>query len=77
MRTRRIKIMNDTTVLKEKMQEIYGNEYSLLSTEYVNARDKVEIKHNSCGTIFNMRVDAFFRKTKTTMPQQRMYKTKN
>ena len=54
--------MNDTTVLKEKMREMYGNEYSLLSTEYVNARDKAEIKHNSSGIIFNMRVAAFFGK---------------
>lgn len=66
--------MNDTTVLKEKMREMYGNEYSLLSTEYVNARDKVEIKHNSCGTIFNMRVDAFFGKQRQQCPNKECIK---
>ena len=69
-----IKTMNDTIKLKEKMKEMYGNEYSLLSTEYANARDKIEIKHNSCGTIFNMRVDAFFGKQKQQCPNKECVK---
>lgn len=54
--------------LKEKMEYLYGDEYTLLSTEYINARTKIKIKHNVCGTIFEMRVDAFFGKQKQQCP---------
>ena len=47
--------------LKDKLFAICGNEYSLLSTDYVNMRTKVKMRHNVCGTIFEVRPDAFFR----------------
>lgn len=60
---------------EEKIQEMkdfislnYKDEYSLLSTEYKNAREKVIIKHNTCNTIFSMRYDAFFGKQRQQCP---------
>lgn len=47
--------------LKNKMYNICGNEYTLLSTEYINARTKIKVRHNTCGTVFEVRPDAFFR----------------
>lgn len=47
--------------LKEKMYEKCGDEYELISKEYVNMRTKIKVKHNVCGTVFEVRPDAFFR----------------
>ena len=44
---------------KEEMKKKCGDEYSLLSTEYINMRTKIEIRHNVCGTTFQIRPDAF------------------
>ena len=52
--------------LKQKMADLYGEEYYLLSTKYVNMRTKIKIKHNKCGTIFEVRPDAFFRQRNPT-----------
>ena len=46
--------------LKEKMYEKCGDEYELISKEYVNMRTKIKVKHNVCGTVFEVRPDAFF-----------------
>lgn len=51
---------------KEEMKKKCGDEYSLLSTEYINMRTKIEIRHNVCGTIFQIRPDAFFREKHPT-----------
>ena len=68
---RRIAIKKDKlTQLKKEIENLYQDEYSLLSTEYINARTKLKFKHNLCGTIFDMRADAFFGKQKQQCPNK-------
>lgn len=61
--------------LKQKMTNLCGEEYSLLSTEFINMRTKIKIKHNKCGTVFEIRPDAFFRqKNPTRCPNKKCVK---
>lgn len=55
-------------LFKEKIKELYGEEYSLLSQKYINAKTKLKFIHNECGTVFEMRPDAFFGKQKQQCP---------
>ena len=72
---RRIAIKKDKlTQLKKEIENLYQDEYSLLSTEYINARTKLKFKHNLCGTIFDMRADAFFGKQKQQCPNKECVK---
>lgn len=41
-------LYQDTETYREKIEELYGNEYSLLS-EYKKANKMVKIRHNVCG----------------------------
>lgn len=43
----------NTQTFKLKIKNLVGNEYTLLSN-YVNAKTKVEIKHNKCGNIYKV-----------------------
>lgn len=38
---------------KKEVFDLVGNEYTVVG-EYINAKTKINIKHNICGTIFNM-----------------------
>lgn len=51
------KVMNkDTSYFKNQLKEIYNDEYTCLG-EYVGAKIKVSIKHNTCGNIFEVTPD--------------------
>ena len=39
-------------IFKEKVKDMYGDEYSVISKEYVNSKTKIEMKHNTCGNIY-------------------------
>jgi len=41
--------MKDTTIFKKQIEEKYPNEYTILG-EYVNNRVKILVRHNKCGT---------------------------
>ena len=41
--------------LKDKVYKLTGNEYTIISTEYVNSQTKITFKHNKCGKTFEMR----------------------
>ena len=40
----------------ELVKQTYGNEFEILS-EYTGPRNKITIKHNVCGNIFEKRTD--------------------
>lgn len=45
---------------KEDVYEVFGNEYTVIG-EYTNARDKIEICHNICNTVFFTPAGRFLR----------------
>ena len=45
--------------IKEKISQIDGGEYKLLSSEYNNNKEKLKIKHLICGETFEVRGDNF------------------
>mgnify|MGYP005756758865 CR=1 FL=1 len=44
---------------KKDFYSLVGDEYSILSTEYINNKAKLLIKHNKCGLEFKMRYNDF------------------
>jgi Zn ribbon nucleic-acid-binding protein/mRNA-degrading endonuclease HigB of HigAB toxin-antitoxin module len=48
-----------TETFREKIKELVGNEYSLLSRYGKDNKDKVLIKHNMCGNEFKMKPNVF------------------
>lgn len=42
-----------------EIKSISENDYELISTEYINSKTKLSIKHISCGHIFEMRLNNF------------------
>ena len=47
--------------LKDRLQKVVGNEYSIISTEYTSYKDKnFTFKHNTCGYIYNTSPCNFF-----------------
>ena len=46
-------IKKTTESFKEELYQKYGNEYDVLS-EYINAKQKVKIKHNYCGYVWDI-----------------------
>ena len=62
------------TDIKQNLKEMYGEDYSLLSTEYINAKTKMKFKHNVCGNEFEMRYDAFFGKQRQQCPNPQCVK---
>ena len=38
--------------MKFSFNEIFGDEYTLLSAEYINSKTPVIVRHNKCGHIF-------------------------
>lgn len=44
---------------KEEILELVGNEYTFID-EYVNSYTKIKVKHNSCGSIFEVSPNEFF-----------------
>ena len=38
----------------KKLRDIYGNEYTVLGN-YVNSDTKIKVKHNACGTVYDVR----------------------
>lgn len=51
-------LYEDTETYREKLKELYGNEYSLLS-EYKRANKMVKIRHNVCGYEWNTNATNF------------------
>ena len=47
-----------TEQFKQEVKELAGNEYSVLS-EYKNAQVKIRIKHNTCGTVYEVTPNNF------------------
>ena len=47
-----------TESFKEKVYDMYGDEYTVLG-EYINNKTKILFRHNQCGYIFEMRPNAF------------------
>lgn len=45
--------------VKQKIYNLVGKEYTLLSNEYINAREKILFRHNVCGNNFKMSFDNF------------------
>lgn len=48
--------------LRSDMENQVGNEYSLISDEYINNKSKIKIKHNKCNNIFETTADNFLNK---------------
>jgi len=44
---------------KEKVKNMYGNEYSVLGNEYINNKTEILMKHNKCGHEYLVRPDYF------------------
>lgn len=43
--------------LKDKIEEQYGDEYSILSEDYDNVHSYIEVKHNKCGHTWRAKVN--------------------
>ena len=69
-----IKQQLTTEIFKQRMVEMYNDEYSLLS-EYKSIHKKVTIKHNICGTIWDITPNNFLNK-KRKCPTCFKYETK-
>lgn len=46
---------------KNDVFEVVGDEYEVLSTEYINNKTKIDIKHNVCGHILHITPNGFLR----------------
>lgn len=57
---RKNKKLKTTKIFKDELYKKYKNEYSVLE-EYVGARTKIKIKHNNCGTIWEITPDNILR----------------
>lgn len=44
----------------KRIFDLVGDEYTLLSTNYINAQEKLIFKHNKCGNVFEMLFSNFF-----------------
>ena len=60
---------------KEEIHELFGDDYVLLSDEYINNKTALKMKHNVCGTEFEC-TPASFIKAKNPCPNC-TYKTRN
>lgn len=49
-----------TSQFKEEIYNIYGNEYTVLG-EYKNAKTKIEVRHEKCGTVYSVVPDSLLR----------------
>jgi len=46
--------------IKQKIFDTVGDEYKLLSIDYINANEKLIFKHNTCGNVFKMTFSNFY-----------------
>jgi len=54
---------NTIDSLIKRCKDINVDDYSIIDTsEYVNNKSKITVKHNICGYVFNPRIDNFFNK---------------
>lgn len=60
----------DTKTIKDKLQEEVGNEYSLLSG-YNGYMNKITLRHNTCGNVYEVTPDKFFGHLKRRCPKCR------
>ena len=51
-------IRKTTSDFKNKVLELVGNEYSVLS-EYINSKTKIKMKHNKCGNEYKVKPETF------------------
>lgn len=59
--TARAKIFRTTESVKKEIKELTSGEYELVG-EYKNCAEKIKIKHNACGDIYDIEIHSFVNK---------------